>query len=89
MATDARNLTAKTDESVPVLRWVFFRGTKVVSCEVRATGTHLFDVCIVPHWDVASSVIEPFDCPGSALQRHAEISSHFRGAGWILTRQTN
>ena len=90
MATTAYNPAVnQAEESVRVLRWVFFRGTKAVSCEVRATGQRVFDVCVVPHWDVSSAVIEAFDRPGLALQRHAEISSHLRGAGWILTRETD
>jgi hypothetical protein len=74
-------------ESVGLVRWVFLRGTKALTCEIRITGKRLFDVCVVPHWDVSSAIVEPYDRPASALRRHAEIASHFRRAGWVLTRQ--
>jgi len=67
---------------------VFLRGTKALSCELRVSGSKVYDVCVIPHWDVSSAVVEPFDRPAGALRRHAEISSHFRRAGWILTRQS-
>jgi hypothetical protein len=78
--------TRQLAESGEILRWIFLRGTKTLTCEVRASGKQAYDVCVVPHWDVSSSVIETFKRPGGALQRHAEIASDFREAGWSLVR---
>jgi hypothetical protein len=78
--------TRKQAESAGTLRWVFLRGTRVLTCEVRVFGK-TFDVSVVPHWDVSASVIESFDRPASALRRHAEIASHFREAGWSQVRE--
>ena len=73
-------------ESAGILRWVFLRGTKALTCEVRVCGRQTYDVCVVPHWDVSSPVIERFKHPASALRRHAEIAWYFRQAGWSLVR---
>jgi hypothetical protein len=75
-------------ESAGILRWIFLRGTKTLTCEVRVFDEQTYDVCVVPHWDVSSSVIETFKRPGRALQRHAEIASDFRQAGWSMVRNS-
>jgi hypothetical protein len=74
-------------ESAGILRWVFLRGPKAVTCEVRVNGRRSYDVCVVPHWDVSSAVVERYDRPASALRRHAEIAWHFRQAGWLHARR--
>jgi len=79
--------TRKQAESAGTLRWIFLRGTRALTCEVRVFG-ETNDVSVVPHWDVSSSVIESFDRPASALRRHAEIASYFRQAGWSLVRES-
>ena len=58
-----------------------------MTCEVRVNGRRSYDVCIVPHWDVSSSVVEKHDHPASALRRHAEIAWDFRRSGWLFARQ--
>ena len=83
-----QHVPAGTAESVGVLRWVFIRGTRALTCELRVNGPHSHDVCVVPHWDVSSSIVERHDRAASAMRRHAEISSYFRQAGWILVRDT-
>jgi hypothetical protein len=75
-----------TDGSVR-LRWVFLRGTRVLTCEIRVCGKQTYDVCVIPHWDVSSSAIERFNRPASALRRHAEIAWYFRQAGWRVVRE--
>ena len=47
----------KSAESAGILRWIFLRGTRALTCEVRVFGK-TYDVSVVPHWDVSSSVIE-------------------------------
>ena len=75
----------KSAESAGILRWIYLRGTRALTCEVRVFGK-TYDVSVVPHWDVSSSVIETFESPASALRRHAEIASSFRQAGWSMVR---
>ena len=55
---------------------------KALTCEVRVSGKQPYDVCVVPHWDVSSSVIETFQRPAGALRRHAELASYLRQEGW-------
>ncbi|MBI4265916.1 MAG: hypothetical protein HY657_16190 [Acidobacteria bacterium] len=69
--------------AAPTLRWVFRRGAETLTCEVDATGSR-WEVCVVPHWDVAATVIERFKTPISALERHAEIAHALREVGWTL-----
>jgi hypothetical protein len=90
MTSAARKRIAinRSGESVGVLRWVFIRGTKTLTCEVRVNGRHSHDVCVVPHWDVSSSIVERHERAASALWRNAEIASHFRQAGWIVVRDS-
>jgi len=85
--TDRSDPTRQPADSARILRWVFVRGTKAVTCEVSVCGKETYDVCVVPHWDISSSVIEAFNRPASALRRHAEIAAYFREAGWILVRE--
>ena len=87
MTPSAQAPKSSVAESTGILRWVFLRGAKALTCEVRTCGKETYDVSVVPHWDVSSSVIETFRRPASALQRHAEISREFRQAGWILVRE--
>jgi hypothetical protein len=79
----------RTVEPVRLLRWNFLRGTNAITCEVAARSTNSYDVCVVPHWDVSSSVIETFDSAWSALERHAEISLQLREAGWVVSRNSD
>ena len=81
------DLNGRTNCSAAILRWTFLRGTQALTCEVRVTGKQSYDVSVVPHWDVSSSVIEVYDRPSSALRRHAELSWYFREAGWTLARE--
>ena len=73
-------------EPVGILRWMFLRGTKAVTCEIRVSGAAAHDVCVVPHWDLSSAVVERYPRPVSALRRHAEIAQAFREAGWKMIR---
>ena len=82
-----RRIPAKPAESAGILRWIFLRGTRVLTCEIRSFGK-TYDVSVVPHWDVSASVIESFERPASALRRHAEIASDFRQAGWSQVRES-
>lgn len=72
-----------------VVRWTFLRRGKALTCEVDARSADSYDVCVVPHWDVSSSVIETFTRASAALWRHAEIAGRLREEGWLLARDSD
>jgi hypothetical protein len=85
-ATDAIRSTA---EPVRLVRWIFQRAGEALTCQVSSSATQAgYDVCVVPHENVASAVIEGVDTATGALQRHAEIAMQLREAGWSLTHRT-
>lgn len=69
---------------VPMLRWVFQRHANMLTCELAAGTGPYFDVSIVPHWNLAASVIERFEASMPAFERHADIALRLREAGWSL-----
>jgi hypothetical protein len=71
-----------------LVRWVFVRGARALTCEVRAAEGGAFDVCVIPLWDVKAAVVESYDRAAAAMQRHAEIADAFRQAGWMVARET-
>jgi hypothetical protein len=81
----ANNWSAASPDAEPVLRWIFRRERDVLSCGLEVGANRAYDVCVVPHWDVSSSLIEHFDAPADALLRHAEIARRLRERGWVMT----
>jgi len=76
-------------EGRSLLRWQFARGAHHITCGIDvAPDNSGYDVLTVPHWDVNSAVIETFDAPGEALQRHATIASRLREIGWTVASHT-
>jgi hypothetical protein len=75
-------------ESSSLVRWVFGRGSRVLTCEVQTNGDGQFDVCVVPLWDIQAAIIEAYDRASKAMRRHAEIAAAFRQAGWVVARET-
>jgi hypothetical protein len=72
-------------EPTCVLRWVSQRGPVAVTCAVEAAAERSsYDVCIFPHWNLSLGTVEHFFAPASARQRHAEIASRLRQAGWVV-----
>lgn len=64
---------------------MFRRQAQAVTCEVEFDSRRSsYDVSLVPHEAVLSTIVETFDCASSALRRHAEIASSLRDAGWAL-----
>ena len=59
------------------------RKGRMLTCEISINGSQSYDVCVVPHWDISSSVVEAYDRPAAALGRHAEIAWYLREAGWV------
>jgi hypothetical protein len=71
--------------SVPMLRWIFRRGTKALTCEVAAVSGG-YEVCVVPHWNVAASTIESFVTPVQAFAHHARIARRLQEGAWAVDR---
>ena len=69
-------------EPIPMLRWVFLRDLRAITCKVDFTADKQYDVSVVPHWDVSASAIERFDSAPRALERHAQFTVSLREAGW-------
>jgi hypothetical protein len=74
--------TEAANSPVSLVKWIFVRNGQMFTCEVRANREHSYDLCIVPHWDIDATVIEPYSRCAEALQRHAEVAASFRDAGW-------
>jgi hypothetical protein len=75
-----------TTSSTSMLQWTFTRNGAALTCELDATAGR-YDVCVVPHWNVASAAIERFDAAVTALERHAELARYLRDTGWHLVRR--
>ena len=73
-----------TPESQSLLRWVFHLGRHTLTCTVNANGGGSYDVCLMPHWNVSASIVEPFGKAADAFERHAEIAVGLRAKGWTL-----
>ena len=83
MTSAPRSRTPRQSE--PVLRWIFRRAAKAITCQVEVRADRSYGVYLVPHWDVSSSVVEHFDGAAVALLRHAVIARRLRESGWVLT----
>jgi predicted membrane-bound spermidine synthase len=67
-----------------MVRWVFRRDGRAITCEVNAHGTQAYDVVLIPHWDPSAAVIERFNRPFRALERLASIAQRLRDDGWVV-----
>lgn len=67
-----------------MLRWILQRDTNAITCQLDVRGTRSYEVCVVPHWDPSSAVIERYDAPTPALLRHAEVARRLRENGWMV-----
>jgi hypothetical protein len=67
-----------------MLHWVLQRDANAITCQLDARGHRCYELCVLPHWDPSSAVIERFDAPRPALLRHAEIARRLRADGWIV-----
>jgi hypothetical protein len=82
MATHLK--TPVVNAPTPMVRWVFRRDGRAITCEVDAHDTQSYDVAIIPHWDPSAAVIERFNRALRALERHASIARRLRDDGWVL-----
>jgi hypothetical protein len=68
----------------PLLEWILQRETKSITCQLEARGDRSYELCVLPHWDPSSAVIERFEAPLPAMLRHAQLTSRLRDAGWMV-----
>jgi hypothetical protein len=72
-----------------IVCWIFHQNGHALTCQVDAgTRPWSYDICIVPHWNVAATAVETVTSPVKALQRHAEIAKQLQEAGWLLAHRT-
>jgi hypothetical protein len=71
--------------TIPLVRWIFERKGDAITCEIDMNEEHTCDVAVIPHWNAASSVVEHFNGPMGAMERHAELAMALREEGWTLT----
>jgi len=78
-----------TPTPVPVVRWLFTREGRALTCQVDTdeTGSQ-FEVAVVPHWDLGLTVVEEAPSTANALRRHAEIALMLKDAGWSVARHS-
>jgi hypothetical protein len=76
--------STRTAHAVPLLRWIFERNGNAITCEIEMNdGT--CDVAVIPHWDSSAGVVEHFDGPMGAMERHAELAVALLDEGWTVT----
>jgi len=78
----ARYTRTSRSQSSPMLHWILQNETNAITCQLDARGDRSYEVCVVPHWDPSSAVIECFEAPTPAFLRHAEIAKNLREIGW-------
>jgi hypothetical protein len=77
--TAARRISPST----PLIRWDFARNHQHVMCTIQGRPAEsLYELAIVPLWDIGRSAVETFTSATAALRRHAAIAAELRDAGW-------
>jgi hypothetical protein len=72
----------KTSTPAPLLRWIFRRGDRALTCQLDRETGHSYAVSLVAHWHVTCAAIETFGAGVAGFQRHAAIASDLRRGGW-------
>ena len=86
----SKGRSATKPDPVCLLRWTFRKGTRSITCQLdNDPRDSSYDVCVVPHWDVSSAVVEVEQEPIRAFRRHADIARRLRAAGWSLSRRAH
>jgi len=67
-----------------MVRWVFRRDGRVITCEVDAHGTQSYAVTLIPHWDEWGAVTRRFDHALDAMEQHAGLARDLRDRGWVV-----
>jgi hypothetical protein len=71
-----------------LLRWVLQRGSEALTCEVDAHGHGSFDLQVMLGGSQSPALTEHFNSPVAAVERHAEVATLLRDAGWVVTTHT-
>ena len=80
---------ARQRRSVRLLRWVFQRGNRLMTCQLDRDGHQAsYTLSLVPHWDLRQAASETFDAGVSAFRRHAALAEQLRAQGWTLASYT-
>ena len=81
--------TTIASESATLLRWVFQKGHRYITCSIEMTGDgSLFDVYVLPHWNLSAASIQQFADAASAFKQHAELALILRTAGWVVAHDS-
>ena len=76
---------ARKNRSIRLLRWVFQRENRLLTCQLDREGhQNAYVLSLVPHWDVRRAVSETYDAGVNAFRRHAAIADDLRRQGWTL-----
>jgi len=76
---------ARQRRYVRLLRWVFQRGNRLMTCQLDREGPQAsYTLSLVPHWDLRQAASETFDAGVSAFRRHAALAEQLRAQGWTL-----
>ncbi len=78
------------DTSHSIVRWIFQRGTQLLTCSVDgdANGT-LFMASVVPHQQPQLAALVTFETGISAMQYHARTADRLRQLGWTIVSYTS
>ena len=80
------NRNARKNSTVRLLRWVFQRENRLLTCQLDKEGQQTsYTLSVVPHWDVRQAVSETFDAGVTAFRSHAAVADRLRSQGWTLT----
>jgi len=80
---------ARRRRPVRLLRWLFERGNRQLTCQLDRDGNQAaYILSLVPHWDVTQAASETFDAGVSAFRRHAALAEKLRNQGWTLASYT-
>ena len=84
MLSDMKRI-ARKNRTVRLLRWVFQRENRLLTCQLDTEGQQTsYTLSVVPHWDVRQAASETFDAGVSAFRRHAAVADRLRSQGWTL-----
>ena len=76
---------ARQNSSTRLLRWVFQRGNRLLTCQLDCEGRRAsYTLSLVPHWDVRQAVSQQFQAGVSAFRQHAAAADELRRQGWTL-----
>lgn len=60
------------------------RNTHAITCQLDIRGARAYELCVVPHWDPSSAIIERYAEAAAARCRQADVTRRLRAGGWIV-----